>query len=192
MKKISFLLCAAVFTLISCGKTANQEQCATNNETKRQPVITVAFVNIDTLLSQYNLAKISNEKLIKKQEDARLKINSQTRQLQNEMQEFQRKFDNNAFLSRERAESEYARLQKKEVELQQLDRTLTQELLQEQQTLTQQLRDSIDAAITDINKEGKYELIISTSSVNDNVLFAKKQYDITNEVLESLNNRYHK
>lgn len=192
MKKISFLLCAAVFTLISCGKTANQEQCATNNETKRQPVITVAFVNIDTLLSQYNLAKISNEKLIKKQEDARLKINSQTRQLQNEMQEFQRKFDNNAFLSRERAESEYARLQKKEVELQQLDRTLTQDLLQEQQTLTQQLRDSIDAAITDINKEGKYELIISTSSVNDNVLFAKKQYDITNEVLESLNNRYHK
>lgn len=192
MKKISFLLCAAVFTLISCGKTANQEQCATNNETKRQPVITVAFVNIDTLLSQYNLAKISNEKLIKKQEDARLKINSQTRQLQNEMQEFQRKFDNNAFLSRERAESEYARLQKKEVELQQLDRTLTQELLQEQQTLTQQLRDSIDAAITDINKEDKYELIISTSSVNDNVLFAKKQYDITNEVLESLNNRYHK
>lgn len=192
MKKISFLLCAAVFTLISCGKTANQEQCATNNETKRQPVITVAFVNIDTLLSQYNLAKISNEKLIKKQEDARLKINSQTRQLQNEMQEFQRKFDNNAFLSRERAESEYARLQKKEVELQQLDRTLTQELLQEQQTLTQQLRDSIDASITDINKEGKYELIISTSSVNDNVLFAKKQYDITNEVLESLNNRYHK
>jgi len=192
MKKISFLLCAAVFTLISCGKTANQEQCATNNETKRQPVITVAFVNIDTLLSQYNLAKISNEKLIKKQEDARLKIKSQTRQLQNEMQEFQRKFDNNAFLSRERAESEYARLQKKEVELQQLDRTLTQELLQEQQTLTQQLRDSIDAAITDINKEGKYELIISTSSVNDNVLFAKKQYDITNEVLESLNNRYHK
>lgn len=192
MKKISFLLCAAVFTLISCGKTANQEQCATNNETKRQPVITVAFVNIDTLLSQYNLAKISNEKLIKKQEDARLKINSQTRQLQNEMQEFQRKYENNAFLSRERAESEYNRLQKKEVELQQLDRTLTQDLLQEQQTLTQQLRDSIDAAITDINKEGKYELIISTSSVNDNVLFAKKQYDITNEVLESLNNRYHK
>lgn len=192
MKKISFLLCAAVFTLISCGKTANQEQCATNNETKRQPVIAVAFVNIDTLLSQYNLAKISNEKLIKKQEDARLKINSQTRQLQNEMQEFQRKYENNAFLSRERAESEYNRLQKKEVELQQLDRTLTQELLQEQQTLTQQLRDSIDAAITDINKEGKYELIISTSSVNDNVLFAKKQYDITNEVLESLNNRYHK
>ncbi|NCA78947.1 MAG: OmpH family outer membrane protein [Sphingobacteriia bacterium] len=192
MKKISFLLCAAVFTLISCGKTANQEQCATNNETKRQPVITVAFVNIDTLLSQYNLAKISNEKLIKKQEDARLKINSQTRQLQNEMQEFQRKYENNAFLSRERAESEYNRLQKKEVELQQLDRTLTQDLLQEQQTLTQQLRDSIDAAITDINKEGKYELIISTSSVNDNVLFVKKQYDITNEVLESLNNRYHK
>src|SRR5574344_429290 len=185
MKKISFLLCAAVFTLISCGKTANQEQCATNNETKRQPVITVAFVNIDTLLSQYNLAKISNEKLIKKQEDARLKINSQTRQLQNEMQEFQRKYENNAFLSRERAESEYNRLQKKEVELQQLDRTLTQDLLQEQQTLTQQLRDSIDAAITDINKEGKYELIISTSSVNDNVLFAKKQYDITNEVLRS-------
>ena len=143
-------------------------------------------------MSQYEFAKISNEKLIKKQEDSRLKINLQVRQLQNEMIDFQKKIENNAFLTRERAESEQRRLQKKQSDLEALDRELTQSLMQEQQTLSQQFRDSINAVIAVLNKDGKYELIISTSAINDNVLYAKPQYDITQQVLDALNARYAK
>ncbi len=52
-------------------------------------------------MSQYEFAKISNEKLIKKQEDLRLKINLQVRQLQNENDRFSKENrKNNAFLTR--------------------------------------------------------------------------------------------
>lgn len=191
MKKIAFLLFAALM-FAACGKTSNgntQDNFVDNAQRENLPI---AIVNIDSLLSQYTFAKSSNENLMKKQEDSRLKINSQVRSLQNEMVEFQRKLENNAFLSRERAEAEQRRLQKKQSDLESLDRQLSQSLMQEQQTLSQQFRDSIDVAINEINKDGKYELIIFTSTLNDNILYAKPYYDITNNVLELLNGRYEK
>jgi outer membrane protein len=81
------------------------------------------------LLLKYQFAKDANESLIKKQEDSRLTINSRARELQGEMNEFQRKLENNAFLSRERAEQEHTRLLKKQQELQNLDGQLTQQLI---------------------------------------------------------------
>ncbi len=176
----------------ACGKKSNDENNTNDNAISQGQQFSFAVVNVDTLMSQYEFAKISNEKLIKKQEDSRLKINLQVRQLQNEMIDFQKKIENNAFLTRERAESEQRRLQKKQSDLEALDRELTQSLMQEQQTLSQQFRDSINAVIAVLNKDGKYELIISTSAINDNVLYAKPQYDITQQVLDALNARYAK
>lgn len=191
MKKITFLLLTAVI-VAACGKKSNDENNTNDNAISQSQQFSFAVVNVDTLMSQYEFAKISNEKLIKKQEDLRLKINLQVRQLQNEMIDFQKKIENNAFLTRERAESEQRRLQKKQSDLEALDRELTQSLMQEQQTLSQQFRDSINAVIAVLNKDGKYELIISTSAINDNVLYAKPQYDITQQVLDALNARYAK
>ncbi|HOH71041.1 MAG TPA: OmpH family outer membrane protein [Paludibacteraceae bacterium] len=191
MKKITFLLLTAVI-FAACGKKSNDESNTNDNAISQSQQFSFAVVNVDTLMSQYEFAKISNEKLIKKQEDSRLKINLQVRQLQNEMIDFEKKIENNAFLTRERAESEQRRLQKKQSDLEALDRELTQSLMQEQQTLSQQFRDSINAVIAVLNKDGKYELIISTSAINDNVLYAKPQYDITQQVLDALNARYAK
>ncbi|HQF11673.1 MAG TPA: OmpH family outer membrane protein, partial [Paludibacteraceae bacterium] len=126
---------------------------------------------------------------IKKQEDSRLTINSRARELQNEMNEFQRKLENNAFLSRERAEQEHTRLLKKQQELQNLDGQLTQQLLQEQQKMSEELRDTINAFLKEYNKDGRYEIIFSNTT-GDNILFASKSYDITDEVVKLLNERF--
>ena len=130
--------------------------------------------------------------MLKKQEDSRVNINTKARQLQNEMVDFQRKLENNAFLSRERAEQESRRLQQKEADLQQLDRQLSQELVTEQQKLSTQLRDSINAAIKALNKDNKYHLVLSTNSLNDNILYSAPEYDITGDVIEYLNTNYSK
>ena len=106
------------------------------------------------------------------------------------MVDFQRKLENNAFLSRERAEQEGRRLQQKEADLQALDQKLTQDILEEQQRSNLRLRDSIDRAIEVLNSDGKYQLILSTSSLNDNVLFVSSALDITSQVVEYLNDNY--
>ncbi len=151
----------------------------------------IAYINVDSLLSNYTFAKESNEALIKKQEDSRLTINTQARQLQAEMADFQRKLDNNAFLSRDRAEQEQVRLQKKQQALQELDGKLSQQLVQVQQKMSEQLRDTINKFLKEYNKTHNYQMIISNTA-NDNILYADKAYDITAEVTKLLNERVQK
>ena len=75
---------------------------AFTKESVKAGKLPIAYINVDSLLSNYQFAKDANESLIKKQEDSRLNINTKARQLQVEMGEFQRKLEANAFLSRER------------------------------------------------------------------------------------------
>lgn len=151
----------------------------------------IAFINVDSLLLNYNFAKEANESLIRKQEDSRLSINTKARQLQTEMGEFQRKLEANAFLSRDRAEQEQARLLKRQQDLQQLDGQLSQQLMQVQQKMSEQLRDTIESFLETFNKDGKYEYILSNTA-KDNILYANKDkgYDITAEITDLLNQRF--
>ncbi|WP_080903711.1 OmpH family outer membrane protein [Parabacteroides sp. Marseille-P3160] len=149
----------------------------------------IAYVDVDTLLMNYNFSKDLNEQILRKQENARANFTQRARQLDTEVKEFQRKLDNGAFLTRERAEQEQQRLVKKQQELQELDRKLSQELGEEQQKINGQLRDTLIEELKKFNADKKYQIILS-STVGGTVLLADKVYDITAEVLEYLNKNY--
>ena len=187
---INVILVAAVATLFGlqmagkCDKTcANDEVVAVVGET-----MPVAYLNVDSLLGNYTFAIEASEKLLSKQEDARVKMNTKLRTFQNEVADFQRKLQNNAFLSRERAEKEQQRLAKKEQELQELEAKLTQDIMLENQKLNMQLADSLTNFLQVFNSDGRYHVILSNTA-KDNVLMAAEQYDITEEVVAGLNAR---
>ena len=195
MKKI-LLFCVAALMMASCNQpakqaeTANAEHC--NVKIEEGCRLPIAVINVDTLLSSYDLALEENERLMRKQEDIRLDLNQRANSLQNEMIDFQKKLENQAFLSRERAEAEQRRLMKKEQDLQLLSQEKEQEYMIEQQQVGMQVQDSINSVIRALNATGKYHLVISTSALNNNVLFAAPEYDITQEAIEMLNERYNK
>ena len=152
-------------------------------------LLPIAYVNVDSLLLNYNYSKDLNEIILKKQENSRANITQKARSLQSEMQDFQRKIENNAFLTRERAEQEQQRLLKKQQELQDLDNQLAQELMQEQQKLNEQLRDTIVAQLKVFNQGRGYQVVFS-NTMGDNILLAGQAYEITAELLEQLNMNY--
>ena len=45
--------------------------------------------------------------------------------------------------------------------------------------------------IKEFNADGRYHMIL-TNTAQDNIIIAAEQYDVTNQVLEALNNRYKK
>ena len=151
----------------------------------------IAYLNVDSLLANYTLAQEAQEKLMTKQEDARLKLNTKARTLQNEMADFQRKYENNAFLSQERAQSEYQRLQKKQQELEELEAKLTQDIMLENQKLNLRLADSLTTYLEVFNADGRFQLILSNNG-KDNILMAGEGYDITDQIVAGLNARYKK
>lgn len=197
MKNVSIIINAIMavaivilFVLVLTNKSNPiTKQLTTGKDVAVSGKLPIAYINIDSLLLHYQFAKEANESLIKKQEDSRLTINTKARQLQVEMAEFQHKLENNAFLSRDRAEQEQTRLQKKQQDLQALDGDLSKQLVQIQQKMSEQLRDTINAFMKQFNKDHKYQIILSNTS-SDNVLYAEKGYDITAEVTKLLNERF--
>lgn len=188
---INVVLAAAVvalFVLVFAFRPKTAAPVVTENGEQPLPV---AYLNLDSLLVNYRFAVDASDRLMAKQEDARLKLNTKMRTFQNEYADFQRKMENNAFLSRERAENEANRLQRKQQELQELEQKLTQEIMLENQDLNLQLADSLTNFLKEFNADGRYQMILSNQG-KDNVLMADPAYDITNEVIAGLNARYKK
>ena len=176
---------AALFVIVLAGKKPASAEVAASTPTEVMPV---AYLNVDSLLANYTFAQEASEKLMTKQEDARVKMNTKLRTFQNEVADFQRKLENNGFLSRERAEQAQQKLAKKEQELQELEAKLTQDIMLENQKLNVQLADSLTNYLKEFNADGRYHVILSNTA-KDNVLMAAERYDITDEVVAGLNAR---
>lgn len=149
----------------------------------------IAYVNVDSLLTNYNFAKDLNESLLRKEESTRATLNQRENQINSAAQEFERKLRNNAFLSQDRAQQEQERIMKMNQEYQQLAERLSQEFMLEQQKLNIQMEDTIKVRIEEFNKTRNYEIIFSNISTSTTI-FAKDKYDITDEVVQFLNSKY--
>ena len=162
----------------------------------------IAIINTDSILKHYTLAVEASEKLMNRYEESTVKLDTKAKSLQKEydtfqrdVMDFQRKVEANAFLSRERAESEQSKLQRKEQqlmakqqELENLRQKLSADFMNEQSDLTKQLQDSIQSFLKRYNADGRYHLVINDAVTMDKV----SGYDITEEVIEGLNARYNK
>ena len=177
---------AALFVIFYSGQKPASAETAALDPTE---VIPVAYLNVDSLLTNYTFALEASDKLMSKQEDARVKMNTKLRTFQNEVADFQRKLENNAFLSRERAENAQKSILKKQEDLQKLEAKLTEEIMIENQKLNIQLADTLTNFLKEYNADGRFHVILSNNA-KDNVLMADSQYDITNEIIEQLNKRY--
>lgn len=149
----------------------------------------VAYVNSDSIFTKYQFAKEASDVLMKKQESSRATLNNKQKQVANEYQEFQRKLQNNAFLTEERAKQEHDRIQKLAADLDQMASRLDNELTMEQMKVNNQLADSVRTCIKEFNKTANFEIIFNNSGL-DNILFAKSKYDITDQIINLLNQRH--
>ena len=165
-------------------------------------LLPIAIINTDSILQNYTLAVEANDRLMSQYEESVLKLDTKAKTLQKEAETFQqdalnvqKKVETGAILSRERAESEQAKLQKKEQQLmakqqdlENLRQKLSNDFMNQQAALTQQLQDSVQAYLRELNSDGHYHLILNDAVVMNKVA----GYDITEDVIEALNARYSK
>jgi len=195
MKKLSLIInavliiaVAVLFFLVLSGKSSKSglEGSKLDDSTVEKGIV---YINADSLIIKYEFAQSLSEQLIRKEEASRTELNEKGKILQQEMGEFQRKVQNNGFLSLERAQSEERRLRQKEGEMQELNNRLSNDLMVHQGKVNQQLRDTISNFLADYCKTKPYSLVLS-NTMGDNILHATPSLDITNEVVELLNKRY--
>ena len=148
----------------------------------------IAYIEIDSLTSQYEFAKQKSLELEKKSTNARNTIQTKSQQLDKKAAAFQQKLQSNGFTSREQAEAEQASLQREQQNILALQQRLENELASEQQKFLQAFQDSLDNFLADYNKAKKFDMIVNKAAV----LYADKRFDITTEVVNGMNKRYKK
>jgi outer membrane protein len=186
----AYALMAVAVVFSSCNNAAPKmdeepvaEAVAASGEGMR-----IAYIEIDTLTSQYEFAKQKSLELEKKGTNARNTIQAKSQQFEKKAAAFQQKLQSNGFTSREAAESEQAALQREQQNILALQQRLENELASEQQKFLQAFQDSLDNFLADYNKAKKYDMIVNKAAV----LFADKRFDITTEVVNGMNKRYKK
>ena len=148
----------------------------------------IAYVEVDSLMTQYNFAKDYSVTLQKQSNNARNTLNQKGNALQAAVANFQQKVNNNGFTSREQAASQQAAIERQQRDLQELQARLEGELANQTAKFNEALRDSLQNFLKDYNNDKKYDMILAKSG--DNSLMANKRFDITQDVINGLNKRY--
>lgn len=184
------IIVALVVMWIWNPKTNNNDGVGTSVNSSAR--LDVAYVNIDSVLMNYQLAIDLNEELMTQQEEARTNITAKGRKLESEMATFQHKVENNGFLNQQRAQSEQQRLIAEQKTLEELQQRLSNELSLKQQDVNEQVMTAITDFIAEYNKKAGYEMILTRTGGIGTLLYAKASYNVTEEVLVALNKQYKK
>ncbi len=187
MKKYFFSALAIAAMMVSCNnqspKMDDQPAAAASGDGLK-----IAYVEVDSLMTQYTFAKDYSVTLQKKSNNARNTLNQKGNALQAAAANFQQKLNNNGFQSREQAASQQAAIERQQRDLQELQARLENELASETAKFNEALRDSLQNFLKVYNKDKKYDLILAKSG--DNILIADKKLDVTQDVINGLNKRY--
>lgn len=180
-------LCMGLMGLASCG---NKEKQATETTTETEEVkeLKIAYVEIDTLMAQYQFCKDYTELANIEGENIQRTLTGKQRTLEQHAAAMQKKYESNGFTSQEELARAQQSLQTEQQALQELSERLQASFMEEQAKYNEEMRDSIQNFLKQYNKTKKYDFIMSKAG--DNMLLANPKYDITNEVVKGLNKRY--
>lgn len=185
MKKMVFFALAAL-ALASCNNEAPKVE--EKSQGQQAPTeLKIAYVEVDSLMTQYNFCKEQAEILEKKSQNIQNTLNQKGQSLQSAAMKFQQDIQNNKY-TQQQAEAVQASLQKQQNDLQALQQRLGNEFQAETEKFNVALRDSLQHFLVEYNKTKKYSLILTKQG--DNILYADKSFNITDDVVAGLNKAY--
>ena len=185
---VLFIAVTALFILHFTGKN----KVEANTDVKSNDSLAfngsddIAFVNVDSLLKNYKYYDVLEDKLLEKQKSLEADLNRRMAAFEKEANEFQKKVQNNSFLSQESAQRQQADLMEKQQNLYKLREDLSNELMKTSADLEKQLLDTVLNFIQEFNKDQKYRYILNSAGF----LYGNEALNITDTIASMLNMRY--
>lgn len=198
MKKISLWLnivliiaVAGMYYLYFSGNKASKPEVS-DHETGQQidRDYAIAYVNIDTLVNNYDLFNDKNDALTQKKADSETELQMKSKKFEQEVKDFQDKVKK-GLITRAKAQMLQQELAQKEQQLYATRDDMARKLSEEEQVMYRQVLNEVMVFLEDYNKEHHYKYIFS-NSFGGQLLYTDKSLNITNDVLEGLNEKYKK
>ena len=194
MKLRKLTKCAFIVALMMMVASCSQTEKA-NTTTEKAAVaatgaegMNIRYIDEDSLLSKYNLAKDLSESNLKLSNKFDAAQQQRATEINKFASEVQRKYQNNGYLTEESFNVDQQKLNKMQADAQnylaRLQRDIENQVIQN----NIQLNDSVNNYLKVYAKEKGYDMILRKSAA----FFINEKYDVTDEVLENLNKRYTK
>ena len=148
----------------------------------------IVYINTDSLVSQYKFFIDGNEKMILAKNTMRNQLESKSKKLQKEYEEYMRQGKAGMLTLKQQQDTE-ASLTQQQQDLVELEKSLTERLMMQEQVLNRQINDTVAAFIDAYRIEKGYTLILQQQTLNG-VLAADPALDITIDVISRLNAKY--
>ncbi|MES2704262.1 MAG: OmpH family outer membrane protein [Bacteroidota bacterium] len=146
----------------------------------------LAYVNIDSFEASYLPMKERQEDFKKRQLQMDNELQRSYQQMQNDAAEVQKKAQANTL-----TQAEYETAQKRLMQMQQSFETrkqsMTDQLMKERDDFNKELKAQLDAFFEEYNKTRHYDFIYYYSPSASSILYANKQLDITQDVIDGMN-----
>ncbi|MDX9812280.1 MAG: OmpH family outer membrane protein [Bacteroidales bacterium] len=182
-----FLAVAALFILFFTGGSKNNN---TNGSGDAVPVTAsdIAFVNIDTLIIKFDMFSDRRDDLMAKEQQATAELTSKGTAYERGARDYQDKVSKGLVTRATAAEMEQALMQQQE-ELVNLRDRLQTDLMEEEQVMNRQVLDYITSFLEENKDQYKYQYVLG-KSFGSVVLYGNGALDITQQVLDGLNQKY--
>ncbi|MBQ4916566.1 MAG: OmpH family outer membrane protein [Muribaculaceae bacterium] len=190
MKLVSFVIAfASVAMFTSCSESKKAEATADATEVvNEEPQMVIRYIDEDSLLAQYNLAKDINEAMLRRSNQFDNEQQRRARDIQKLASDIESKYKNNGYLTQESFNADQNKLAKMQSDAEnymaRLQRDIQNEMVQNQI----QLNDSINNFMKAYCQEKGFNAVLRKTAS----FYIDAKYDVTAEVVEGLNKRYNK
>lgn len=169
---------------INTEKPSKTQQQRANSNSLNLPLV---FVNSDTILERFEMVGVIQAELLEEKSRLERRLQTEAEKYQQELERYQ---GIAASLSpRQRAIEEEAIL-KRQQEIYQLEETLSIEFAERERKLSEQLKQKLNELFEQPEYRSKYQVILSRGMLGSNILYADSTMNITDMVIEDLNNNY--
>ncbi|MGM9506138.1 OmpH family outer membrane protein [Larkinella sp. GY13] len=164
----------------------NTTEPVSASTTKSTPVRKTVYVNVDSLLTNYEYFKDTRKVLESKRFQLDNELNNKGRSLQNEVAFFQQRAQT---MTMEQGRATEAALQKKQQDLVAYRDRVVQQLAEEEQKKNEELYNQIHDYLKKVNKQNQYDFVMGYSR-GGGILFADTTLDATKSIIGGLNKEY--
>jgi len=188
MKKFTIISQAVLFFLHFKGNCSIGNNSA-NDTTSVKPVnSTIAYVNLDSVISQYQMTKDLSSTVEKKGKEFEADLSTKQKNLQNSAQDFSYKAQRGLEV-RAKLEEMQQKLAMEEQNLYKLRDSYAMQIQEENTVMLRKVMNSVMEYLKEYNKSKNYHYIMG-NTFDGKILYANESLDITQDVIKGLNNNY--
>ncbi len=197
MKQLSLILSSlaligvvALFVMKSKDKSPVRQVIKTKDSSGKEVIVSgskIAYVDIDTLEANYDYFKRKKNEFESRQKNIDAELEKSANQLQNDYEVLRKKAESGQ-LSQSEGEAAQQRLMQRQQELELKRQNLGTKYMKDQEAFNKEIHDNLHRYIEIYNEEKGYDFILSYSK-DGSILFANKDLDVTQDIIEGMNSK---